>query len=391
MKLLTIFFSLLLGLQAASLPLSSYLKNVKFTNTIKSIDAQISAKRAIQSSQVQSGGYVFNGVLAYASSKNRNQDAFEYHASVQKQLLFGDSNNYINALKLSAKKRKELQANQIKAVVYKHYINTCRLQEKIEFLNDAKNRNIKLTKLIEDGVKGGEFDRSALLRSELIVERLELRIAELKSHYYESLQSLMLYSNKKAEPLCQDLLFEIPQVKVLEKDSLLYQSLEADITSSSSLQHFRSTMIPEATIGMGYDNEMDLSRSLVFIQIPLTKGSRRESQLEASIEAKLAAREKMLFAKEQIQTQLRTYKIMQEIRRKNFRRLNDKLIPKAYESSELLLERFKGSEGSYLAYIDSQTLLFDLLLQSVDIHAQALLAQAKLYQTLGIDPLKDTK
>ena len=127
------------------------------------------------------------------------------------------------------------------------------------------------------------------------------------------------------------------------------------------------------------------------MQIPLSKGSRQESAYEAAIEAKMAAQERLAFTKKQLQTQILAYTNTQDIRQENLKRLNDILIPKAYETSELLLARFMGSEGSYLAYIDSQTTLFDLLMQGIDTHADALRAEAKLYQTLGINPLKETK
>ncbi len=391
MKLLTVLFATLLGLQAGSLPLTSYLDNVASTNTLKSIHAQIGAEMASQQSQLQSEGFLLNGELDYADIKNSNDSAVEFHVSLQKQILFGGNDDYTDALKISAEKRKELQTNQLKAIVYEHYINACTFQEKAGLLNDAKERNIELTKLIEAGVAGGEFDRSALLRSELVVQQLQLRIRDFNSRYYEALQMLMLYSAQEEEPLCQDLPFDIPMIRDPEQESLLYQSLQSDILTSSALQHFRSATIQEVTIGVGYDNEIDTSRGLVFMQIPLTKGSRRESQREAAIQAKLSAQEKMLFATKRLQSQIRTYKTTQEIRQESFKRLNDILIPKAYETSVLLLERFMGSEGSYLEYINSQTMLFDLLLEGIDTHAKALVSQAKLYQALGIDPQKDMK
>ena len=92
-----------------------------------------------------------------------------------------------------------------------------------------------------------------------------------------------------------------------------------------------------------------------------------------------------------MQAQIRSYKTAQQTRQNAYRRLNDILIPTAYETSVLLLERFMGSEGSYLAYIESQKTLFDLLIRGIDTRVDTLLAQARLYRTLGIDPQKDIK
>ncbi len=391
MKIFSILLLTILGLHAGSLSLESYLAAVESSNAVTALNAQADSKAATESSQVQSDGFQLSGELGYAAEKNTNQDALEYHIAVEKQLFFGDSGAYVDALKLSSKKLQNLQLNQLKNIVYEHYINACTLNEKAGLLNDAKERNIKLTLLISEGVEGGEFDRSALLRSELVVQALQLRIRDLNSRYFEALQTLQLYTGKSEEPLCQDLPFEVVTTDDLEADSLLYQYLESEITTASTLHNFRSSTVQEITLGVGYDNEMDLSRAIVFMQIPLTQGSRRNSEREAAVTAKMAAQEQLLFSKNQIESQIRTYTTVQQIRQESFKRLNDILIPKAYETSVLLLERFMGSEGSYLAYIDSQTMLFDLLLQGIDIHANTLLAQAKLYRTLGIDPQKDIK
>ena len=391
MKIFSILLLTILGLHAGSLSLESYLATVESSNAVTALNAQAASKAASQRSQVQSEGFQLSGALGYAAEKDTNRDALEYHVAVEKQLFFGDSGTYVDALKLSSKKLQNLQLNQLKNIVYEHYINACTLNEKAGLLNDAKERNIELTLLISEGVEGGEFDRSALLRSELVVQALQLRIRDLNSRYFEALQTLQLYTGKSEEPLCQDLPFEVVTTDHLETDSLLYQYLESEITTASTLHNFRSSTVQEITLGVGYDNEMDLSRAIVFMQIPLTQGSRRKSEREAAVTAKMAAQEQLLFSKNQIESQIRTYTTVQQIRQESFNRLNDILIPKAYETSVLLLERFMGSEGSYLAYIDSQTMLFDLLLQGIDIHANTLLAQAKLYRTLGIDPQKDIK
>jgi outer membrane protein TolC len=374
-------------------PLDSYLSAVGSSYAVGALNAQSAAQAALQRSQVQSEGFLLNGEAGYASEKNGDRSKAEYHLSVEKRLLFGDSGAYADALKISSQKQQELQLYRLKTVVYEHYINACTLEEKAALLKDAQKRNIELTKLIDEGVKGGEFDRSALLRSELIVDELQLRISDLENRYFEALQSLRLYTRKEnsEEPFCQDLPSEIAITENPEQYSTLYRYLESEIAATSALQNFRAAAVEEIKLGVGYDNEIDLSRGIVFMQIPLTQGSRRSSEREAAAQAKLAAHQQLLFAKAQVESQIRTYTAAQQTRLNTFERLNDVLIPKAYESSALLLERFMGSEGSYLSYIDSQKGLFDLLIQGIDTRADALLAQAKLYRTLGVDPQKDIK
>lgn len=389
MKILLLLLLSLAVLNAGSMPLASYLTAVESSNTVNALNAQIAAQAALQRSQVQSEGFLLNGELGYAAEKQGNRDAFEYHISVEKRLLLGNSGNYADAIRLSSTTQQTLQLNRLRTVVYEHYINACALQEKAGLLKDAQERNIELTKLIDEGVRGGEFDRSALLRSELIVDELQLRIRELESRYYEALQTLQLYASQEQEPLCQDLPFDISIKDDLEADSLLYRYLESEIAASSALKAFHATALKEVSVGVGYDNEMDLSRGIVFMQIPLTQGSRRESEREAATQSKLAAQQQLLFAKAEMQAQIRSYKKAQQTRQKAYQRLNDILIPTAYETSVLLQERFMGSEGSYLAYIESQKALFDLLIRGIDTRADALLAKARLYRTLGIDPQKD--
>jgi outer membrane protein TolC len=393
MRILSLLLLSILGLHAGSVPLSSYLESVESSNAVGALKAQSEAQAALQRSQVQSEGFLLNGEVGYASEKSSDLKKAEYHVSVEKRFLFGDSGAYVDALKISSQKQQELQLYQLKTVVYEHYINACTLKEKAGLLKDAQDRNIELTKLIDEGVKGGEFDRSSLLRSELIVDELQLRISALENQYYEELQSLQLYTRKEnnEEPFCQDLPSEIAITENPEQYSTLYQYLESEITATSTLKNFRAAAVQDIKLGVGYDNEIDLSRGIVFMQIPLTQGSRRNSEREAATQAKLAAQQQLLFTKAQIESQIRTYTAAQQTRKNTFDRLNDVLIPKAYESSVLLLERFMGSEGSYLSYIDSQKALFDLIIQGIDTRANALLAQAKLYRTLGVDPQKDIK
>lgn len=391
MKIFSILLLTILGVQAGSLPLESYLAAVKSSSAVTALNAQAASRAAAESSQVQSEGLLLNGELDYAAEKSTDRDGIEYHLSLEKELFFGDSDAYVDALQRSSEKQQQLQLNQLKNIVYEHYINACTFQEKMGLLKDAKDRNSELTLLISEGVKGGEFDRSALLRSELVVEDLELRIRNLESLYYEALQTLQLYTAKEDEPLCRDLPLEIALTANPETDSTLYQYLENEVSAASALHNFSDTTIQNVTLGVGYDNETDLSRALVFVQIPLTQGSRRDSQRQAAAKAKLSAQQNLLFSQAQIHAQIRIYYTAQLTRKNGLGRLNDELIPKAYETTVLLQERFMGSEGSYLAYIESQKMLFDLLIRGIETRSDALLAQAKLYRTLGIDPQKDTK
>ena len=391
MKIFSILLLAALGLHAGSLSLESYLAAVKSSNAVTALNAQADSKAAAESSQVQSEGFQLSGELGYAAEKESSRDALEYHVAIEKQLFFGDSGAYVDALKLSSEKQQQLHLNQLKNIVYEHYINACMFQEEIGLLKDAEDRNRKLTMLISEGVQGGEFDRSALLRSELVVEELQLRVHTLQSRYYEALQTLQLYTNKSEEPLCQDLPLEISLTANPETDSTLYQYLEQEVSAASALQNFSDTTFQNLTVGVGYDNEMDLSRAIVFMQIPLTQGSRRASEREAATKAQLSAQQQLLFSKAKIHAQIRIYYTAQLTRKNALARLNDELIPKAYETTVLLQERFMGSEGSYLAYIESQKMLFELLIRGIETRSDALLAQAKLYRTLGIDPQKDMK
>ncbi len=391
MKIFSILLLASLGLHAGSLSLESYLTAVESSNAVTALNAQADSKAAADSSQVQSEGFQLSGVLGYAAEKETSRDELEYHVAVEKQLFFGNSDAYVDSLKLSSQKQQHLQLNQLKNIVYEHYINACMFQEKIGLLKDAQDRNIKLTMLISEGVQGGEFDRSALLRSELVVEDLQLQVHTLESRYYEALQTLQLYTDKSEEPLCRDLPLEIALTENPQTDSTLYQYLENEVSAASALQNYSDTMIQNVTVGVGYDNEMDLSRAIVFMQIPLTQGSRRASEREAATKAQLSAQQQLIFSKAQIHSQIRIYYTAQLTRKNALARLNDELIPKAYESTVLLQERFMGSEGSYLAYIESQKMLFDLLIRGIETRSDALLAQAILYRTLGIDPQKDIK
>ncbi len=391
MKIIPFTFLTVLSLQASSISLERYLLSIESSSAVTAIKAQSAAQTASQATQVQSAGFYLNGELGYASDKNQDRDKIEYHFSVEKNFRFGDSDAYINALKLSTQSQQLLKLNRLKNTLYSEYINACTLQEEAGLLRDMLDRHTESTSLIKIGVEGGEFDRSTLLQSELIVDELKLHIAALESSYFKALQTLQLYTKEEGEPLCQDLPYKLSLTQEFEKASLLYQNLENQITTSTALHNFYDTPVQDITVGIGYDNEMDLSRAIAFVQIPLTQGSRRQNEREVAIQSKLAAQEQLIFTKAQIDAEIRSYKNIQETRKKNLQKLRNILIPKAYESAVLLQERFMGSEGSYLAYIQSQKLLFDLLLRDISTHSKELLAQAKLYKSLGIDPQMEIK
>ncbi len=383
---------LALSLQGEPISLSTFLKASETSDAAKALEAHTAMHFSAQRNSVLSDGFQLYGELDYASAKEDERNKIEYHVAVEKQLLLGDSDRYLDALTLSAKQQKMLKINQLKSIVFEHYINACTFEEKIDLLKDAQDRNIQLTMLIKEGVEGGEFDRSALLRSELVVDELELGIHKLKSQYKAARKRLHIYlKDRQGKPLCEDLPSGILLFDNLEENAVLYRQLESDIAATSAMKQFKSTTVQEMTLGIGYDNEMDVSRGLVFMQIPLTAGSRLENERESARLAELSARQQLMYVKTEMDAELNVYTKAQKTRRHTLRRLNNHLIPKAYEATVLLQERFMGSEGSYLAYIESQTMLFELLLRGVDTLSNALLAQARLYRTMGIDPQKDIK
>ncbi len=391
--ILFIFLMLVFSLQSEPISLSTYLKASENSDASRALEAQTAMAVSAQRTDVLSEGFQLNGVLGYAADKKSSRDALEYHVSIDKQLLLGDSDRYLDALTLSAVQQQTLKTNRLKNRVYEHYINACMFEEKIKLLNDAQDRNVALTALIQEGVEGGEFDLSALLRSELAVDTLELRIHELKSQYKAAGKRLHIYLDDAVQgsPLCDDLPSSIDPSENLEKHALLYRQLESDIATASALKHYRSTAIEEITLGIGYTNEMDIERGLVFAKIPLTSGSRLNNERESARLAELSAQQQLLYVKTAMEAELKVYEKTQKARRHTLRRLNNHLIPKAYAATMLLQERFMGSEGSYLAYIESQSMLFDLLIRGVDTLSNARLAQAELYRTMGIDPQKDIK
>ena len=391
MKRLSLLLAAVMGVHAGTLPLQSYLEKIETSPLMRQYKAETGAGIALRRADVQTEGFKLYGELDYANEKDSDRDAVEFHVAVEKQLYFGDSDTFIDQLELSREKRETLKLNQLKNVIYRHYIEACSLDEQRGLINDMLERHTELTRLIKIGVEGGEFDRSSLLQSELIVGDLQLRIANFESDYYAAVQKLRLYTGRSEAPLCQDLAHEVPLEIDIREASLLYQSLEKEIETSEARYQFSDTLLKEMTIGAGYDNEIDIDRGLLYLQIPITQGDRRASERESARQAKLAADEALLFESQKIETLYESYKRAQRTRAERLRRLRDDLIPKAYESAVLLQERFLGSEGSYLEYIQGQKYLFDLLIRDIQTHADMLLAEATFYEQLGIDIQKDKR
>ncbi len=375
--------------QAKTLSLSTYLEAVDRSTLMRAYSAKIDSTLATSRMDVQTEGFLLNGMIANAEDKNSDNSEVEFHVSIEKELYLGDNDKYINALKLEGEKQKNLQLNRVKNIIYTHYINACVLKDKMDLIQEMKNTHTKLTQLIKIGVDGGEFDKSTLLQSELIIGELYLRNNRLKRQYNEARSQLQLYTQYEAEPFCQDLAYVVNIKEDIALEALLLDTLEAQVHSASALHRFNDTSLQSLRVGVGYDDEMDLTRGIAYVQIPLTQGSRRESERERAQALKLSSLNELSFKKSQMQTSLRVYQQSQEVRQERLIYLRETLVPKAYESAVLLKERFLGSEGSYVAFIQSQKLLYELLMQDIQTHEQMLLAQAKFYEIMGINPLKE--
>lgn len=379
-------------LSAGELTLEHYLNAAAASETAAALRTENRLQTAQKSTEVLSEGLSLYGELDYAEAKGVDRREAEYHVAAEKSFLTGDSGAYLDALKLSEAQRRTLAINRFKGTIAEYYITACALREKIWLQKDAFLRNRQLTALIRSGVDGGEFDRSALLRSELVTDELKLDIEGLESAYAASLHRLhAAAATPEGDPTCSDLPKSVPAPSVSWEGSPLFARLDGDIAAASAMKRFRDTPLPNVTLGAGYDDEMDVRRGLVYIRIPLQPGSRLTNEREAARLAQLNADRQLRTARTRMAAEVLAYENAQEVRRGNLQRLNDHMIPKAYESTVLLEERFIGSEGSYLAYIDSQKALFELLKRGVDTLYDALLAQNRLHRTLGIDPQKEAE
>ncbi len=391
MKVILIFFFFsFLYLQAQTVSLGDFLESVKSSEGAKALETQSVSKISTAKNEVLSGGFILNAQTGYASTRYDNRNAHESHVTVEKNILLGDSDAYLKALNLSLTEVNALELNRLKALIFEHYINACSYKEKISLLMDAKERESELASLIKEGVEGGEFDQSSLLQSELAVEELQLSIDALESNYNDVLSGLYAYTqNNSGEPLCKDLPYEIAIEEDIQEHSTLFTQMQSEITAAAALNKFRSGSVQDITLGAGYDNEMDVTRSIVFLRIPLSSGDSLDNERESARLEQINARQQLLFMQRKTQMQIQAYKTAQKMRNATLERLNNVLILKAYQTTVLLKEQFMGSEGSYLEYIDSEKTLFNLLIRSVDTVTESLLAKAKLYYMLGIDPQKD--
>lgn len=351
------------------------------------------SKQLSQKDEILSDGLYLNAQLGYSKSKIENRDALEYQIALQKSFLLGKSDAYEDALDLSLDIEKKLQTSRVENYIYQNYIDVCFIKEKISILEDEKLRNTKMTALIQAGVEGGEFDLSSLYRSQISVEKLSLEILNLKNAYKQSLQKLNLFSLKNSvEPQCSDLPVDIaPFVDESFTNSLYYQAFHIQTKKKSALKDFRSSPIDKITIGLSYNNEMDLTRSSAYIQIPLTWDDKKTNAVEVAKEQELSALSKQNYLQQELQNRLESYRLEQQKNTQQLSYINDKLILKAYKTAELMKERFQAGEANYLEYINTQQTLFDFILETIKIRRDALQAQAKIYAKLGISPLKEQK
>ncbi|MDQ7068602.1 MAG: TolC family protein [Sulfurimonas sp.] len=252
---------------------------------------------------------------------------------------------------------------------------------------------MKMVELIKIGVKGGEFDLSALYRSQMSVENLTLVLLDLKSQYQQSLQKLNIFSlNSLQEPLCSDLLGNIGSFEEETfQNSSYFQAVDMQVKKQTALKNYRNSPIKQVTVGLAYNDEMDITRTALSLQVPLTWGANKRNSVEVAKERELAALSQKSYLQKELEVILQAYKIKQHNNAMKLQYINDKLILKAYKTVELMQERFKVGEANYLEYISSQEALFNYVLQTIKIRKDALVEQAKLYSKLGISPLKEQK
>lgn len=348
-----------------------------------------------QRSELLTDGPVVNAAGGYAKAKQAPDDGFEYRLSLEKPFRTADTATLESLFGAGAAITVELAKARLLNGVYGDYIDACALQEELWLLEDAKSRGVQMEALIRTGMEGGEFDRSAWLRSRLNVRTLTLEIETLKSRYAEALLRLGAATQLQvSEPQCSDLpdTIALPPRERFEHAPLLGQ-LENALAGAKAMKTYRDAWVNEVTLGAGYDDEIDLRRGALFASIPLGVGDRREAEREAARRAALAADAELRAMDAKVRARIAAFDTAQQTRRSNLKHLNDELIPEAYETTVLLEERFMGSEASYLEYIDSQQTLFKLLMEGVQLRAAALRAEAELFGALGITPLsyKDDK
>ena len=380
-------------LQAQQTDLATYLSSIRHTDALKSRLHVLESQTLSQKNEILSDGFYLNGELGYAKSKIENNNALEYQVGVEKSFLLGSSKAYENTLKFSFDIDKKLQTAKIENIIYQSYINSCFLKEKISILKDEKQRNKKMTALINVGFKGGEFDLSSLYGSQISMENLTLTLLDLDGQYKQSLQRLNIFTLKSLqEPQCSDLPTDIAS---FEKESFTnspyFQALDMQVQKQSALKNYRQSSIKQITVGFTYYDEMDLTRSAAYVRIPLTWGAKKTNSIEVAKQQELAAFTQKNYLQKELEIILQAYKRQQHNNAEKLAYINDKLILKAYKTVELMQERFQAGEANYLEYISSQKMLFSYVLQTIQIRKDALSARAKLYIKLGISPLKEQK
>jgi len=381
------------ALQAQQANLATYISNIKNSDVLNSSLHLAASKQLLQKDEILSNGVYLNAQLGYAESKVENKDALEYQIALQKSFLLAESDAYEKTLSLSLDIEKKLHTRKVENYIYQNYINTCFIKEKISILEDEKLRNKKMTALIKVGVNGGEFDLSSLYRSQMSVEKISLEILSLTNEYKQSLQKLNLFALKNSiEPQCSDLAVDItPFADERFTNSLYYQAFHMQVKKKSALTNYRKSVINKITVGLSYDDEMDLTRSSVYVQLPLTWGDKKSNAVEVAKEQELSALSQQSYLQRELENRLESYRLEQQNNRQKLDYINDKLILKAYKTVELIKERFQAGEANYLEYINSQQTLFDFILQTIEIRRDALQAQAKIYAILGISPIKEQK
>lgn len=381
-------------LNAANISVDSLMRAAETSDIYKYMQMQNKLQSAGEKDTVLSDGYKLRTELDYASPSSGSNE-LEYHIGIEKNFLTGDAAAYLDALEFSLKQKENLQRNRLKTIFYTDYVKSCANQEKVKLLEDAKEQNTKFSQLIKEGVEGGEFDLSAQLRSELSVDELQSQIDVLNAKNTKNINRLKYYLNTDSVKLeCNDLqlqVFKVDTKAELEADSLIFVQMQSEIAKQSALSNFADNSLHDLSVGVGYDKEIGIKRATLFVQIPLTNGDSLNNMKQKSRLAKLESQKAFALKKREIESQLHTYVKQQEQRRKMLDRLNDDLILKAYKTSIILQDRFLGSEGTYLEFIDSQKVLFDLLKQSIDLKTEILLEKARIDNIMGIDPKRNIK
>lgn len=382
-------------LSAAPLPLGTLLDAAAHADAAQAQSEAAKSAMLQQRSELLTDGPSLYAAGSYTTMKDATNEGGEYHVALEQPLRTARTDSLERLLGTEAALSVQLGHARLLNRVYGTYVDACTLQEELWLLEDAKLRGMQMETLIRTGMEGGEFDRSAWLRSRLNVRTLTLQIDDLRSRFQGALS--LLGAMTQLEPdalLCSDLpdTMTLPAKQRLDNAPLL-GLLENRLERADAMAAYENTWVQEITVGAGYDNEIDLERGTVYASIPLGGGSRRANAREAARRSALAANAELRAMRATIAARIAAFITAQQTRKTNLQRLNDELIPEAYETTVLLQERFMGSESSYLEYIESQKALFSLLMEGVQLRASALKAEAELFAAIGITPLtnKDEK